>query len=100
MVGEWIAANTPQESTVYADPNGLAYWMGAISHREWHGRWAGPVPGKEKEWEITGCILGLLDCANEPPVSSLFNYYVVEYQAPGLRSLYSYEGVNVYEMVY
>lgn len=96
---EWIEANTDREATVYADPNGLAYWAGAISHREWIGRWSAPYPAIRAEWDATGCILGLLDCPGPP--ENLFDYYIVEYEpdVPWLRLVHTNEGVNVYEMV-
>lgn len=99
-VGDWIAQNTDREATVYADPLGLAYWMGAIGHREWEGRWSGPYPEMREEWEMTGCILGLLECAGPP--ENLFDYYVVEYEpdVSWLRLVHSNKGVNVYEMVH
>jgi hypothetical protein len=100
LAGDWIREHTPREATFYADPLGLAYWVGALGHRDWTGRWSAPYPGKQAEWDATGCILGLIECDGPPP--SPFDYYVTDYavDVPWLRAVYSDQGVNVYEMVY
>lgn len=54
----WIRDNTPNDSTVYAHPQGLAWWVGGLARRAWYGSWYQPLKEFEEEENAFKCALG------------------------------------------
>lgn len=83
---------------MYAEPRGMAYWIGALAPREWYGLWGAPLIGREQQWENTECVMGRI--ANCEPYKE-WDYYVADVPvvSPVLALIYQNSEVWVYRYV-
>lgn len=60
-VARTIERETPRDSYIMAHPRGLAYWIGALGHRQWEGTWGMPIVENRAEDMARQCAFGWRD---------------------------------------